>query len=66
MADHAIDAIRYALVFIYKLGATSSLSDVYSGNRYVPTKEQSSITLDNSFSTGNSSSGFGSMEGMTF
>jgi len=27
--DHAMDALRYALVHIYKLGATYHLSDVY-------------------------------------
>lgn len=30
--DHAIDAIRYALVTIFRLGATYSLSDVYTAH----------------------------------
>lgn len=30
--DHAMDAIRYGLMHIYRLGATTHLSDVYSRN----------------------------------
>jgi hypothetical protein len=36
MADHTIDAMRYALVHIYKLGCLSSLADIYPPNAGPP------------------------------
>jgi len=30
--DHALDALRYGLMHIFKLGATSSLTDIYGSN----------------------------------
>lgn len=69
MQDHAIDAIRYGLVHIYKLGCLSSLSDVYSdANVWRPanTVANDSVTLDTDFGAGLATGGFGSMEGMQF
>jgi len=79
VADHTIDAIRYGLLYIYKLGATSSLSDIYgpaSGNRRweppvgsLPETYAGSLyggaELD-SVGTGLTLGGFGNMEGLEF
>jgi hypothetical protein len=70
MADHTIDAIRYALVHIYKLGATSSLADVYSPSPWRPSSNPGAalggslepLTLDQD----DLGSGFGNMERMEF
>jgi hypothetical protein len=71
MADHTIDAVRYALIHIYKLGAISSLADVYKGtNVWRPpanhntnsSTESLGLTMDSGIVEG----GFGNMEGMTF
>jgi len=64
--DHGIDAMRYALVYIYKMGMTSSLSEVYSGREnpewLAPNNENidvgsalasGAVTLDDYFGTGN-------------
>jgi hypothetical protein len=43
--DHALDALRYGLVHIYKLGATSSLADTMDLGRFVsPVVTQQKIT----------------------
>jgi hypothetical protein len=68
MDDHAIDALRYALVYIYKMGAISKLSDIYGSQAWRPTpgaNAVSGITLD-TFEDGMSHGGFGSMEGVEF
>lgn len=70
MSDHGIDAIRYALLYIYKLGAISSLSDIYpTGRAWQPERASARlepITLGASFGTGIESSGFGDITGMEF
>ena len=67
--DHTIDAVRYALIHIYKLGAISSLADIYKGRSWRPEprdKYTSSglepLTLD----SGELGAGFGSLDGMEF
>lgn len=68
--DHILDAIRYGLVHIYKLGCLSRLSDVYKGQEWRPPREDQGsasgslepLTLD----TGILQGGFGNMEGMEF
>ena len=37
--DHALDAIRYALMHIFKLGCTHSLADVVAINDVLPTRD---------------------------
>jgi hypothetical protein len=76
MEDHTIDAMRYALIYIYKYGARSSLADIYrpsarpagasrqSGSAL--TSVNSSVSLNNDVGTGGHSSGFGSVGGMEF
>jgi hypothetical protein len=68
MDDHALDAIRYALIHIYKLGATTSLSEVYGNRQWRPERDPAmalgALTLDES-PTG-VSAGFGSFDGMEF
>ena len=64
--DHTIDAVRYALLYIYKLGCLSSLADVYNVNSsWTPPVAQEtyagSLESDNSLN-----SGFGNMEGQVF
>lgn len=68
--DHTLDAIRYALLYIFKLGAISSLADIYGPQQWRPTRDAdaqlalagSSLTLDD----GTFEGGFGSFEGMEF
>lgn len=70
MEDHTLDAIRYALLHIYKLGAVSSLAEVYRGKGWRPEpRDQESasgpltpMTLD----SGELGSGFGNISGMEF
>lgn len=69
IADHTIDAMRYALVYIYKIGCTSSLADIYGelGGPWRPPERALTgllepLTLDSGSFTG----GFGSLEGVTF
>ena len=73
MDDHAIDAIRYGLVHLYKLGAQSSLADVYGGGKQAWRPERTvagampnTVTLGTSLGTGIESSGFGNMSGTEF
>lgn len=77
MDDHTLDAIRYGLVYIYKLGATSHLTDVYGasyGASYAPPSASrrlagsslETITLSSDFGTGIENTGFGNMNGMEF
>lgn len=80
MDDHTLDAIRYGLVYIYKLGATSSLADIYRPNaslHYRPTPASnnsgsalsalnSGVSLGTNLGTGLDSSGFGNVSGMEF
>lgn len=72
MDDHTLDAIRYGLLYIYKLGCISSLADVYGSSQWRPEKETinrtdpSPITLDSDLGTGMTFSGFGSIEGTEF
>lgn len=70
MEDHTIDAIRYALIHIFKLGRLSSLSDVVNSTnswRPDPNAERASgglepLTLD----SGELGAGFGNIERMNF
>lgn len=68
--DHTLDAIRYALLYVFRLGAISSLSDIYGHEtQWRPPTESLSgtgIQLDNDFGAGTTTSGFGNMEGMSF
>jgi hypothetical protein len=71
MEDHTLDAIRYGLLYIFKLGATSSLAEVYGPQQWRPEHEMAKSeaiagTLDSSFDSAIDSSGFGNMEGMQF
>jgi hypothetical protein len=71
MEDHTLDAIRYGLLYIYKLGAISSLADVYGPQSWRPEHEIAKSeslagTLDSGFDSGNTTGGFGNMEGMSF
>lgn len=76
MDDHTLDAIRYGLVYIYKLGATSHLSDIYGPTQsWIPNAPRrpaqngsalDSVTLGTDFGTGTPSLGFGNMNGMEF
>jgi hypothetical protein len=71
MQDHCIDALRYAMVYIYKMGATSHLTDVYSSSASwrPPTSSVSGVTLDTLSSNslaGSEQGGFGSLEGVEF
>jgi hypothetical protein len=43
--DHALDAIRYGLMHVFKLGATSRLSDVYTASDFSGTSD----SLNNDF-----------------
>jgi hypothetical protein len=71
MEDHTIDAMRYALIHIYKLGATTSLADIYHGQSWRPDHDPAGalttgglepLTLDQ----GELGAGFGNMERMEF
>lgn len=68
MDDHALDAIRYALIHIYKLGATSSLSEVYGHKQWRPDRDPihalGALTLDDTHL--GESGGFGMLEGVQF
>jgi hypothetical protein len=72
--DHTLDAIRYGLLYIFKLGATSSLADVYNlkGDPWRPahasqeTYAGSLDSLADDVGTGLNMGGFGNMEGMEF
>lgn len=70
--DHTIDAMRYAMVHIWKLGATSSLADVYNGpsSAWRPVEQAmsgyESVSLGADFGTGIDSSGFGNLSDMEF
>lgn len=70
MDDHTLDAIRYGLLYIFKLGAISSLADIYrASSGWVPPKDYQQlepVTLDSDFGSGIDGGGFGNMEGMTF
>jgi len=71
MDDHAIDAMRYAMVYIWKLGATYSLADVYSmPNPWTPVERvfESSpgITMSDDVGSGPTSSGFGNLSETEF
>lgn len=71
MEDHCIDAIRYALVHIYKLGCTSRLSDVVPTGRGLDSYQRgaaSPLTLSNDSESGSSliGAGFGNMNGAEF
>jgi hypothetical protein len=74
MEDHTIDALRYALIYLYKLGATSSLSDVYpsnnnwADNHSTNTTSGSELVLNSGLSSGGDGlgSGFSNLEGMEF
>lgn len=68
--DHTIDAIRYALLHIFKLGAISSLADFYGSQSWRPEPKDPSlalgaITLESS-PAGIDGSGFGNLDGMEF
>jgi hypothetical protein len=71
MDDHTLDAIRYGLLYIFKLGATTSLAEVYGPSQWRPEHEVANgeslagSLSDNSVS-GIGDAGFGSMEGMVF
>lgn len=69
MADHTLDAIRYGLVHIYKLGCLSSLADVYNNRGWKPSVSASDkagslepLNLDSGIIQG----GFGNLEGTEF
>lgn len=70
MEDHTIDALRYALIYIFKLGAISSLADIYRpGSGWRPeanTTNSTPVTLGSEIGSGLESSGFGNMNGMEF
>ena len=71
MDDHTLDAIRYGLLYIFKLGCTSSLADIYGSQAWRPPARVApgmpdGITLGSGFGTGIETGGFGNMEGMTF
>jgi hypothetical protein len=69
MEDHTIDAMRYALIYIFKLGCISSLADVYGPESWRPPSQEEatggleSITLEEDDMFGE---GFGSMAGVEF
>ena len=66
MEDHAIDALRYALIHIFKLGATSSLADVVSpgmGWEQYNKTATSDLVLEDLSTNG---LGFGDMTGTEF
>jgi hypothetical protein len=70
MQDHAMDAVRYALVYIFKMGATSSLSDIYGEGQWRPVSDTPAhalgeLTLETSVA-GIEGSGFGSLGGTEF
>jgi hypothetical protein len=72
MEDHTIDALRYALIHIFKLGATSSLADVYrtDAGPWRPDETRTSKSVGEleplTLSQGDLGAGFGNIEGMTF
>jgi len=71
MEDHTLDAMRYALVYIFKMGAISSLSDIYGNYQsWVPPNANPAgalgeLTLETSMS-GMDGAGFGDISGMEF
>lgn len=71
MEDHTLDAIRYGLLYIFKLGCTQSLADVYGPQQWRPENELQLTealagTLDSGFDMGSNQAGFGNMEGTVF
>lgn len=50
--DHALDAIRYALMHLYKLGANSKLSDVYTSQAASAPNTLASATAIDAITTG--------------
>jgi hypothetical protein len=71
MDDHTLDAIRYALIHIFKLGCIASLSSVYGKDtswRPAPKQETLAGSLAGGieYGTGTDEAGFGNMEGMSF
>jgi hypothetical protein len=73
MDDHGLDAMRYALLYLFKLGVTSSLADIYGVSNAVWRPSPSAtihegVTLDSNIGTesGLTSAGFGNMSGMEF
>jgi hypothetical protein len=65
MQDHAMDAIRYGLVHIFKLGATYHLADVMELNRTRAAVQQS-VVGDSSLGLAASDSGYFTSTGMRF
>lgn len=47
--DHALDALRYGLMHIFKLGATARLSDVLDARNYTQTPTRGYFTTDMTF-----------------
>jgi hypothetical protein len=70
MDDHTLDAIRYGLLYIYKLGCTSSLAEIYGSQRWTPDQleraESITDSLDSGFYSEAAQGGFGNMEGVMF
>jgi hypothetical protein len=70
MDDHTLDAIRYGLLYIYKLGCTTSLAEVYGPSQWRPEmlQREESITdsLHSGFHADSNMGGFGNMEGVSF
>jgi hypothetical protein len=65
MEDHALDAIRYGLVHIYKLGAHHHLSDVYGPTAAVQISRSTGEPVsDRGLVT--AGAGFSSIEGEVF
>lgn len=65
MNDHAIDAIRYGLVYLFKLGAHGKLSDIYTSSNLAQKPMTTSLGASD-FNTGQVYAGFGNLEGMDF
>lgn len=72
MSDHTIDAIRYGLLYIYKLGAISSLAEVYGNQTWRPATTNEADEFDPEQSLGLTlgqgivEGGFGNMDGVSF
>lgn len=70
MDDHTLDAIRYGLVHIYKLGCLSSLADVYRGQEWRPPSTGSDLSSPAleplSLDSGEYMGGFGDIGGREF